>query len=91
MADLTGFEIRDGLDPSHVDQLVSLYGEHGGRQAEAAWKVEPKLAASDVVFAVVEVDADRLVGSGASSSSVSPIWSRSIDAGDSMTRSGARR
>lgn len=52
--------MRHALDASHVDQLVSLYGEAWWAVDRTCADVKRMLDASDVLIAVVEVHTDVL-------------------------------
>lgn len=55
------FAIRDSLSASHVDELLSLYSSEWWTKARTRADVERMLAATDLVFAVVECSSDVLV------------------------------
>lgn len=61
MTPASGFEVRDRLSPAHVDDLMRLYGNEWWTERRTRPDVERMLAASDVLFAVVEKGSGHLV------------------------------
>jgi len=54
-------EVRDRLTPAQVDDLLRLYGNEWWSARRTRPDVERMLAASDLLFAVVETGSDSLV------------------------------
>ena len=54
-------EVRDRLTPAQVDDLLRLYGNEWWSAQRTRPDVERMLAASDLLFAVVETGSDSLV------------------------------
>jgi GNAT superfamily N-acetyltransferase len=61
MTPASGFEVRDRLSPAQVDDLMRLYGNEWWTGRRTRPDVERMLAASDVLFAVVEQGSGHLV------------------------------
>ena len=57
-----GFEVRRGLTESQVDDLLVLYSGEWWTEDRTPADVERMLAATDLVFAVVEASAAAVVG-----------------------------
>lgn len=55
------FEVRDHLSPAHVGDLMRLYGDEWWTARRTRPDVERMLAASDLLFAVVEKGSGSLV------------------------------
>jgi GNAT superfamily N-acetyltransferase len=59
---MTGIEVRGGVEPGRVPQLMDLFAGEWWTAGRTVRDVEKMLAASDLVFAAVLAPADRLVG-----------------------------
>jgi GNAT superfamily N-acetyltransferase len=55
-------EIRHALEPERVDQLLELYGQAWWASDRTADDVRAMLEETDLVFALVDREADRLAG-----------------------------
>jgi GNAT superfamily N-acetyltransferase len=55
-------EIRDTLESERIDQLLELYAQAWWARDRAASDVRRMLEATDLVFALIDRGADRLVG-----------------------------
>ncbi|MET0667629.1 MAG: hypothetical protein ABWZ01_03885 [Methyloceanibacter sp.] len=56
------YRLIDALEPSHIEELVSLYQNKWWSKGRTREDVRKMLAHSDIVFRLVEAEADRLVG-----------------------------
>jgi predicted GNAT family N-acyltransferase len=61
MTEVSAFEVRDHLTPAHLDDLLRLYGNEWWTARRTRPDVERMLAASDLLFAVVEKGSGSLV------------------------------
>jgi GNAT superfamily N-acetyltransferase len=57
-----GIELRDILEPSRTGQLLELYAQTSWAADRTGPEVGRMLAASDLIFALIDQPADRLVG-----------------------------
>lgn len=57
-----GIELREGLDPRHLDELLAFYEREWWTQARERTDVERMLAGSNAIVSAVEIGDGTLVG-----------------------------